>query len=91
MKLTVGLPGSMKTHQLVSTFDQIKMRSHSCSCAPSCSCFNLRDTELTIIQNEPAVSTETREEDNDMIRPADQSVHGTREGFRKSYYFSSFQ
>ena len=37
------------------------------------------------------MSTETREEDNNIIRPADQSVHGTSEGFRKSYYFSFFQ
>ena len=39
------------------------MRSHRRSCAPRCSCFNLGDTELTIIQNKPVVSTETREED----------------------------
>ena len=44
---SIGLPGSMKI------LNQLLM-------CTSCSCFNLRDTELTIIQNEPVVSTETR-------------------------------
>ena len=63
IKFTIALPGSMKINQCVSTSYQIKMRSHRHSCAPRCSCFNLGDTELTIIQNKPVVSTETREED----------------------------